>query len=177
MSIQTRAAALFVWWFATPSARESRPSGLQKLVRRHNNVHDQCASESVLSLVTESSASSWTRSPRREAGPAAGRELLGDARDTRARGATLPQQKSVQTPSPIQSRRQSRGHEQERTRRRRRAASPRSALAPARSSASAESARYHKKTSNSALDAPAGCRSTSWQRFSLPQDVRRTSGW
>ena len=57
----------------------------------------------------------------------------------------------MQTPSPIQSRRQSRGHEQERTRRRRRAASPRSAPAPARNSASAESARYHKKMSNSSL--------------------------
>ena len=55
--------------------------------------------------------------------------------------------------------------------------SERPAPAPAHSSASAESARYHKKTSNSALDAPAGCRSTSWQRFSSPQDVRRTSGW
>ena len=169
--------------FATPSARTKPPGrAAQKLVRRPNKRTRQRASESTdlrtaLPVTEKHSATSWTRPPRREAGPAAGRELLGDARDTRARGATLPQQKSVQTPSPIQSRRQSRGHEQERTRRRRRAASPRSAPAPARSSASAESARYDKKTSNSALDAPAGCRSASWQRFSSPQDVRRTSGW
>ena len=37
----------------------------------------------LLSLVTESSVTSWTRPPRREADPAAGRELPGDARDTR----------------------------------------------------------------------------------------------
>ena len=87
---------LFVWSVRDAVCANEPPGrAAQKLVRRHNNVHDQCASESVLSLVTESSASSWTRPPRREAGPAAGRELLGATRATRARGATLPQQKSV----------------------------------------------------------------------------------
>ena len=118
----------------------------------------------ALPVTEKHSASSWTRPPRREADPAAGRELLGATRATRARGATLPQQKSVH-----------------RRRRRFRAAtravatskSGRDAVAAprrrdqhprSRGSASAESARYHKKMSNSSLDAPAGRRSAAGRR-------------
>ena len=151
--------------FATPSARTKPPGrAAQKLVRRPNKRTRQRASESTdlrtaLPVTEKHSASSWTRPPRREADPAAGRELLGATRATRARGATLPQQKSVH-----------------RRRRRFRAAtravatskSGRDAVAAprrhdqhprSRGSASAESARYHKKMSNSSLDAPAGRRS------------------
>ena len=87
--------------FATPSARTKPPGrAAQKLVRRPNKRTRQRASESTdlrtaLPVTEKHSASSWTRPPRREAGPAAGRELLGATRATRARGATLPQQKSV----------------------------------------------------------------------------------
>ena len=168
--------------FATPSARTKPPGrAAQKLVRRPNKRTRQCALESIdlrtappaSELRAEPSTTSSTRPPH-EAGPGC-----------RARRARHTAHGAVSSPSPRRRRRRcrrrqsqaGRGHKQERTRRRRRAASPRSAPAPARSSASAESARYHKKTSNSALDAPAGCRSTSWQRFSSPQDVRRTSGW
>ena len=50
MSIQARAAAYFVVVRDAVCERKSPGRAAQKLVRRHNNVHDQCASESVLSL-------------------------------------------------------------------------------------------------------------------------------
>ena len=77
--------------FATPSARTKPPGrAAQKLVRRPNKRTRQRASESTdlrtaLPVTEKHSASSWTRPPRREAGPAAGRELLGATRATRAR--------------------------------------------------------------------------------------------
>ena len=168
--------------FATPSARTKPPGrAAQKLVRRPNKRTRQRASERTdLRTALLPLRASRAKSDVVDAAAAAARsrtQLPGARREQHEPTEQHLRNKSASTPSPIQSRRQSRGHEQERTRRRRRAASPQSAPAPARSSASAESARYDKKTSNSALDAPAGCRSTSWQRFSSPQDVRRTSGW
>ena len=179
----------FLVWPVRDAVCENKLPGraARKLVRRHNKrTRPVRVGEHRFEDCSPSSLRAARRRGRgrRGARPA---QLLGascwaraagrDACDTSTRRNASSTEVRAQTPSPIQSRRQSRGHEQERTRRRRRAASPRSAPAPARSSASAESARSDKKTSNSALDAPAGCRSTSWQRFSSPQDVRRSSGW